>query len=510
MRRRSGPSRQVVLVEADDRDLEGRGEPALPTPLTGEPGDVAPHPRRRWWPLLVAVALVLGLVATQAVLDARERAHLAEIRSLPGVLLPVDQSMHALWTDDATGSLTGAVDLGGGSVAVGALDDSGAQVVRGVELRTGAVLWEVPVAQPEAAALAMGWSPYCEETSTPGLLACTAYGTFAADPDDPSGQSAVPTERHLVVVDAHAHVVRAQHTLALEAFTTVTDNGYLAAEYADGTVTVTSHDLVSGTEQWRFDAPDEPLDDRYDNRAWVEVDGLSRLLVTGPRSTWVLSSDGTLLDTQGTLAGSGAYSRAGHARGDSGELYYLSDVNRTVVLRADGTPGEAFDDTTINLTVDDGSAPDLFFTAGYADGGMVVRAREISDGSIRWEAPMVGAGSGGVLVDGALHVTSLRTATAIDAATGEVRWSHELEGTATDGGIVTDGRVVLVVESTYERQSLVALSLADGTRQWQISVPTDDYLNVVAGHLCGTTFTEETVGGAVVSRQQTTVYGVTG
>lgn len=506
MRRRPGQPQQVEIV--DDLEVEGGTGAPLPTAV-GEAGDVAPHRRRRWWPPLLGVALVLGLVTTQTVLDAREQAHLAEIRSLPGVLLPLDESMHALWTDESASSLAGAADLGGGSVAMGAIDDAGSQSVRGVELRTGALLWEVVVTTPEPGAPTQPWGgPYCEPTSTPGLLACTVYDAFVVDPDEPSGMSAYPTAHQLVVVDAHAHVVLARHTVTVDAFTTLTDDGFLVAEYADGTVTVTSHDLVSGAEQWRFEAPDEPMENSYDSRAWVEIDGMSRLLVTGPRSTWVLSADGTLLDTQGTLEGSGAYSRYGNARGDSGQLYYVADVNRTVVLRPDGTTGESFDDTVINLQVDDGSSPDLFFTAGYGGGGAVVRARAISDGTVRWEAPMVGAGMSGVLVDGALHVASLRTVTALDAATGEVRWSHELTGSATDAGIFTDGRILLVVDSGFEAQSLVALSLADGTRQWDAPVAASDSLSAVAGLLCGTTYGEETVGDVVVVRRQTTVYGV--
>ncbi|HZL02204.1 MAG TPA: hypothetical protein VFC48_03670, partial [Cellulomonas sp.] len=63
--------------DAAEPDATGSGESADP-----EAG--RRWARRRRWALAVAATLVVGLVGTQAVLDARERAHLAHLATIPG------------------------------------------------------------------------------------------------------------------------------------------------------------------------------------------------------------------------------------------------------------------------------------------------------------------------------------------------------------------------------------------------------------------------------------------
>ncbi|WP_258725353.1 PQQ-like beta-propeller repeat protein [Cellulomonas sp. NS3] len=113
--------------------------------------------------------------------------------------------------------------------------------------------------------------------------------------------------------------------------------------------------------------------------------------------------------------------------------------------------------------------PRLVPVTTSADGGMsALAAHDPRDETVLWEA---GATRVEGLVGDTVLVEDAAGVSALDLATGAVRWS-------TDAGTVvaTDGERVLVHH--HDRQELVALALADGSTVWSLPAP--------AGSIVGT------------------------
>ena len=83
----------------DMHDVEMDEREELPTSIVA-----AAHSRlRRSWPLAAGLVAVLlgGLAITQTVVDARERARLSRVRTVPGVVRELNASVQELWRSDA-------------------------------------------------------------------------------------------------------------------------------------------------------------------------------------------------------------------------------------------------------------------------------------------------------------------------------------------------------------------------------------------------------------------------
>src|SRR4051794_24411057 len=111
--------------------------------------DRVPGRLRRWWPLALVVAL--ALVGGQLVLSARDRAEVARVAALPGVVPAVGPDVTELWKVDGrdAGLLSDGVDVAGRLVGV-RTDDRGAQSAVALDPRTGAVRWVTRLAEPDA------------------------------------------------------------------------------------------------------------------------------------------------------------------------------------------------------------------------------------------------------------------------------------------------------------------------------------------------------------------------
>src|SRR6188508_1117515 len=107
---RPAPMQSVELVEHDDNDA-----PRDP------PARLSRADRwrlvRRWAP--VPVTLVLVLVGVQAVEVARDRAALAALSEVPGVVPVVDEDVRVLWTPEEALSSLFWWDLRGDGALVG-------------------------------------------------------------------------------------------------------------------------------------------------------------------------------------------------------------------------------------------------------------------------------------------------------------------------------------------------------------------------------------------------------
>ena len=126
-----------VELEDTDDDAVGAGRP--PTWVR----------RHIAWLAGAGAALLLGLVAVQAALDAHERERLEYLADVPGVLSPLHDPPAALrsWAPSA-GALV--AEDASGHWAIGARYHLGGVDLRGTDPDTGDVLWSVPFSLDDA------------------------------------------------------------------------------------------------------------------------------------------------------------------------------------------------------------------------------------------------------------------------------------------------------------------------------------------------------------------------
>ena len=75
---------------------------------------------------------------------------------------------------------------------------------------------------------------------------------------------------------------------------------------------------------------------------------------------------------------------------------------------------------------------------------------------------------------------------AVDGHTGAVLWTRALDRPA-QGGVVSDGRTIVVSGSAADRRGgvLTALGLADGRPRWTTTLERAVFLTAADGHLLG-------------------------
>src|SRR6187549_3172416 len=134
---RPAPMQPVELVEHDD------DAPPPPAPRRSR----ADRWRlvRRWAP--VPITLVLVLVGVQAVEVARDRAALAALSEVPGVVPLVDEGVQVLWTPEEALSSIFWWNLGEDGALIGLERPAdGSQALVAVDEQTGERLWTTPLA----------------------------------------------------------------------------------------------------------------------------------------------------------------------------------------------------------------------------------------------------------------------------------------------------------------------------------------------------------------------------
>src|SRR5659263_675257 len=242
--------------------------------------------RRRRWALAVAAALVVGLVSTQAVLDARERAHLAHLATIPGVLAPVDASVGTLWStnDESKIALLSGAPAGDLRIS-GYIDPAGERAVQAIRARTGERAWSTVLRAADPAAPAQGTAlgPSCSLTGpaeAPGKVVClvtdAAYvtdDTGARTPVAPTyarvvvldpptgtqqGQSDAPTSAQLGALDAATGATLWEQPLAVSAFSSLVTDGrsILALETVSaGRLSLVAFAPEDGHRRWASPLP---------------------------------------------------------------------------------------------------------------------------------------------------------------------------------------------------------------------------------------------------------------
>lgn len=433
--------------------------------------------RGRRWIVAVAAAGVVALAVTQGVASSRERAALARLAQVPGVLAPVDATLspgRGVPANDP-GELFG--DLGG-SLDVG---DDGAQTFTW----GGARGWTVPLLGPtpalaDAADHAMSGSS-CQSDEAPGAEVSTAEhvvclvtdGGYLVDGG--SGVDHVPATVHRVLVlsaadgtvDADWPVDRGDALALMPAGVVV-----LGSSSAQGTAVV-AYDELTGTERWR---QEDPLPDGY---GWSDDDlpslGLFRvgdlLAYTSPsRLLVLLSATG---ETVRDLAAEDA-TFAGWMTDSDGRIVLRSQTAdggiRSTFVAADGDPDHdvTVDGEGLSVTVDDGSLPGLLLTSGDA-----LDAWDARTGEARWSYD-TSVVTGALVVRGRVYFLGSTGIVAVDGRTGELLWTAPYDEDLVATTLLTDGRHLLVpteATSADATSALVAYDLVDGHVDFRAGYP---------------------------------------
>ncbi|HEX5332085.1 MAG TPA: PQQ-binding-like beta-propeller repeat protein [Cellulomonas sp.] len=465
-------------VELSDEPVDGTG-PAT----TGSGTPTGPAATRRWgrrrrWALAVAATLVVGLVGTQAVLDARERVHLARLATVPGVLAPVDASIRTLWSSSDWSTIYSLAGGTFGDLSIGAyIDDAGVRTARAVRTRTGEVVWTtvLSAADPVARSRGARSGPACSVDERAAQVVCLVSDAARLDNADGSLTPVPATFARLVVLDPLTGRLVAQHDEPVSSALSVPlldGLAVLASRSGTGHLVVVGEEPRTGEVRWRFESSDALADALP--YAWSQDPSGLNLVVVADHiavtasggEVWVLTGGGDLIDHVGP----------GHLTGVA-----VLRLNRVVVVDygpsasgaqslrivvGDGSLGAASDQQPVPFQVDDGSVPKLLFTMSDQ-----LVAWDLTTGRRAWSSS-VSVSSNALLLDGRLYTrTSGGLLYAIDAATGTTLWDVPVAA-GPDGSVSTDGRSILAAEPSPTGPAvLVAFATDDGRRLWEAPLP---------------------------------------
>ena len=431
-----GRVQQIPLEEDRGRDEASAGTSGVPI------GRPTPATRRTLRLLVTTALVVVALVVGQGVLDARERSRLAALAALPGVLAPVDASVHELRrvAGEPDETLVGLGPVDGVAVLVVAPDEGTDAAVVGRDRQTWRLLWRHTV-DP---ALADGTDVTCDALADGTHLLCTSWTGDATVADVLTAADGTLVRRFTVGADLLA----------------LTGLGVVSATASDdGTWVVTTSDPVTGAVRWRDELP---------ARA-----GEGFGVRPGARDGFVLAATDSwarLYRADGTVVRDVTFPDTGYTQlGPRGTLLHIpsgrgraDDAPAATLVLADGT----------RLGVEDylapdpiGDAPDdVLLTTDTATGSLVVR--DAATGAQWWRSDDVvqlrafDVTSRLVAVGDVLVSATGQDVVAWDARTGRERWRVD------DGRPVylgTDGSDIVLVGG----DGTVAALGTDGREAWR-------------------------------------------
>jgi len=440
----SAALRSVDLVEQDETSDE-------PERLVVPQG---PRWLRRHVRAAVAIAalVVAVVVGTQVVSDARERAQVAALGSVPGVVRPLSSDLRVAWrlpAEQASAVWSAPAD---GVVVAGSSRDDGFRLI-GRDEATGATLWTTPV-RPTPGPGAWTWClPVARADGD--VTVCTAGSN--------SGLWEVTgPDRHLWVLDPRTGAVLAERTLPMTAQLAAHGGDLLVARPVDDDRwRLDATDPVTGTARWTFTT--DPVTSTstlmLDTPQLVDVD--DGVLLVVPGHMWSVGADGRLRTEVSNDGSWWTGLRGGALLGFRQDGTGTGGYRSTVVL-ADGTQ-VAGADRDLDVSPDDGSAADVVVTAAAAAGAGQVVARSADDGHVLWTA--AGSPNTAMMLRGRLYLGSPDAIEARDPRSGRVIWHHALDHRAQQ--LATDGRSLLV---TRDSSFVDAYALADGAPRWSADV----------------------------------------
>ena len=437
------------------------------------------RPWVRWVACVVAVAVVAVSVTVRVTDAARERARLAALALVPGVVQPLHPGLRALYQVPSPDSqvLTQGFRAGDSLVGVVSATDGNWSIV-GLDAATGARRWSAGL-EPVDASAEQVRPPAC--SAARALVFCTA-AQVTPDPAVSGWRTAT-----WVLDPADGHVIR---TAAYDEHTWATVAGGLIVEatQSDGptrapaagpwtvTWTVTGSDAATGAVQWTWASPPvavtarvedwnvlhDPTD--YESSVTRWAGAVDDVAVAVGDDTWVLRADGSLRthvsrpggwwvsEDGGSLLRSPQFDPSAPPAAPPGDEMLTDDGSWKPI---DGT-------SPAGLMVDDGSAPGVLLRGSFSS-DVVLTAIDRHTAATLWQMRVAGSavfGFGAVLLEGRVYFGA-DTLRAIDAATGHVMWTS---ADSFDGGFVaTDGRVLLVQAGN----EAVARSMDDGRVLWR-------------------------------------------
>ncbi|WP_203758552.1 hypothetical protein, partial [Cellulomonas chitinilytica] len=371
--------------------------------------------RRRavWrWRVVAGVLVVgAGLLGVQAFVDARERAVLAELAGVDGVVRPLGGTLEATaLTSQEVDDLRLDAQPGLLAAEIRTVADGPQAIVSTRVDSGGQPRWSIPVLglgpRPTDEAAPFTVLSRCVASADgPGTAVCLVSDGYVTYSDDgPVAAMSPVTTSEVVVVDTdHGRVVSRWATEPAHVVASLP--GLVVTGFADppaGVVTVVAHDGRTGVERWRYAVP---FAEGEDVAGWVEYGSLytagDLVVVVSARSITLLDADGRLV--RDDLGGHDLGVSYGYLWGSTLRVSSTSatgDVTTTVVA-ADGDPDadRVYRGDAVVTTVDDGSVPGLFLTMSA---GAMSLAEQMGD-----EPATSGAGPG------------LR---AYDSATGQELW----------------------------------------------------------------------------------------
>ena len=426
------------------------------------------------------LVLVVALAATQWVLAARERAALAELARVPGVLSPMDEELVVERRVPAreSGPLFG--------VAGGVLDraDDGSQTYTWLGGTDGQGSWSTQL---------MGPSPQLAEldpASVAGGSECADDGVLGRAGGLPGLRrrggrrvgcpGAVPARTsQVIVLSATDGSVLAQWPVDAGVSLAVLPDDLVALAYAtpDGT-TVTGFDALTGEQRWSQTDPWADGAAHSQNDLAVSLSRVGDVLASSPWGGPVrlLSADGDIVRDLPQGIGTRLDGKGWMGDGVGGISYQTdtADGVRTTLVAPDGDPAA---DVTVggslfHLALDDGSVPDLVLTVGDR-----LRAWDGSTGAARWSDGTVIAASSALIMRGRVFVASSTGVVALDGATGDKLWTTPAgRGWSLGPTMFTDGRHLLVPVDTIPTggtSQLVAYDPASGREVFRADYPAD-------------------------------------
>lgn len=499
-----GDLQHVILIEVDDNDLadaDRAGSEFAHVDRTdtdrGDPRREANPPRtrllrlsrtaggrRRWRPLVAAVVVLLVLGSAISELRVRQRA--ARLADQPGVLAPLDASLHEQWRapGHAWGELLGVGDR----LLVFGRDRAGMVGVTALDAATGAQVWRTPFADVTARGTLMCVPPDTDEAH---LVCLVQNGTLL------DGDAGLATPTRLVVLAADTGRPVADRPLRSNnaAAVSIGPDVVVTEVLPDGRAAVTRLDPVTGGTTWEFRS-EAALRTPSSGPAWLYPLVENDVIVANGPVTWAFSPEGALLGEWHLRGGDWAV-RGGwglgvsvlpngwFAVGEAGGVG-LSDEDYGTVSETDARDGFPIPGPVLDPVVDDGSAPNVLLTAPAGRGGIV--AIGAKTGGRLWVAGAATWGNALVL-DGRVIEFAGRELRAFDAQTGLPLWSLGVPMGNHAKQVLTDGRLVLIPRyDTALGAVLTAVDPADGRVRWTAPLPPrSGRLVVVDGRLLVTT-----------------------
>lgn len=451
--RRVGPSDRSVDVEiVEVRDpAEARRD-----------ADEATLPRRAhhvatWLGAGVLAVLLVGVVVTN-VLEARRESARLDALSVAGVLDPVDGPVHEVWRVPGGQLLVNSPD------ALVLADLSGAGSLRGVDPRTGALLWQRDVA-PDETCMGIGGRGAGGTVSGEVLVVCgPVVDGVRADEAGPA---------RLVALDVLTGTESAALELATAPMTLdVVDDDLIVSRIGErAAVQVLRWDPGAGRVVWSYrSAPglaDALLRDGWWNSVvdqgvvWLGQDLVIALATASgqevpaddPPAFW---SVGGLV----TLPDGGLVEWAHDLQGDS---------TGTHVYDEDGRLRFTFDGEPWLAPLSDGSVPDVLPVR--RDRTLDVVGLDARTGEQVWAAQTLQGMYPYLQIDGIVVSTGSLRAVAIDLETGTRLWEEPIGRART--WPLTDGRHVLLLTREGGLLGLSSRDLRTGAEAWWVPVPTN-------------------------------------